>query len=158
MNDAVNDVMESVRKESEARSEALHRLLSGADSAKVFGQPISSGDYTVIPAAEIAGGGGFGSGMGFGSPRGRVSGAAGQSGGSESAGLQGGGAMAATIEGAGGGGGGGGGAMGRPVAVVVIGPDGVEVKPVLDITKLAVTALGAFGAAAAISLRFLAKK
>jgi hypothetical protein len=48
--------------------------------------------------------------------------------------------------------------MGRPVAVIVVGPDGVEVKPVFDITKLAITALGAFGAAAAVSLRLLSKK
>ena len=62
------------------------------------------------------------------------------------------------MEGAGGGGGGGGGAMARPVAVIVMGPDGVRVKPVLDVTKLAVTALGAFAAAAALSMRLVAKK
>ena len=64
MNDAVNDMMESVRRESEARSQVLERLLSAADSSKVFGQPVSSEGYTVIPAAEVASGGGFGWGWG----------------------------------------------------------------------------------------------
>ena len=62
------------------------------------------------------------------------------------------------MDGAGGGGGGGAGAMARPVAVIVVGPDGVRVKPVLDTTKLALTALGVFGAAAALSMRVMAKK
>ncbi len=159
MNGAVNDMMESVRRESEARSQALERLLSAADSSKVFGQPVSSEGYTVIPAAEVASGGGFGSGMGFNSLRrrkGEATGeisdpATGMSGeGSETPGP--------AMEGAGGGGGGGGGAMARPVAVIVMGPDGVRVKPVLDVTKLAVTALGALAAAAALSMRLVAKK
>ncbi|MGI9647375.1 MAG: hypothetical protein ACR2OI_02535 [Acidimicrobiia bacterium] len=41
----------------------------------------------------------------------------------------------------GGGGGGGGTSIGRPVAVIKVGPSGVEVKPVIDLTKVAVTAL-----------------
>jgi uncharacterized spore protein YtfJ len=149
MNEGINDLLENVHKEAEARSQTLQRLLSAADSAAVFGQPVSSGDYTVIPAAEIAAGGGFGSGMGFGSPRMRRSAAPAASG--EPAGE--GSSTEATVEGAGGGGGGGGGAMGRPVAVIVVGPDGVEVKPVLDLTKISLTALGAFGAAALFSIK-----
>ena len=41
----------------------------------------------------------------------------------------------------GGGGGGGGGSVGRPVAVIRIGAHGIEVKPVLDLTKLGMTLL-----------------
>jgi uncharacterized spore protein YtfJ len=159
MNGAVNDMMESVRRESEARSQALQRLLSAADSSKVFGQPVSSEGYTVIPAAEVASGGGFGSGMGFGSPRRRRGETAGES--SEASaemGGEGSQAPGAAMEGAGGGGGGGGGAMARPVAVIIMGPDGVRVKPVLDVTKLAITALGALAAATALSMRLMAKK
>jgi uncharacterized spore protein YtfJ len=154
MNQGVNDLLESVRKESEARSQTLQRLWSAADASSVFGQPVSSGEYTVIPAAEVAGGGGFGSGMGFGTPRMRRGESPAEAG--DAAG--GGASPEAAAEGAGGGGGGGGGAMGRPVAVIVLGPNGVEVKPVLDMTKLSLTALGAFGAALAISMKMWIKR
>jgi uncharacterized spore protein YtfJ len=43
---------------------------------------------------------------------------------------------------AGGGGlGGGGGSHGRPVAVIVIGPNGVRVRPVVDVTKIGIAAV-----------------
>ncbi len=45
-----------------------------------------------------------------------------------------------------GGGGGGGQASGRPVAVLTIDPDGVHVQPVLDRTRIALTAMTALGA------------
>jgi hypothetical protein len=47
--------------------------------------------------------------------------------------------------------GGGGGSMGRPVAIVTIGPSGVTVRPVVDVTKVALAALTA--AAAMLGLR-----
>jgi hypothetical protein len=40
--------------------------------------------------------------------------------------------------------GGGGGAMGRPVAIIAIGPEGVTVKPVMDVTKVALAGLTAW--------------
>ena len=158
MNDTVNDAMESVRKESEARSAALQRLLSTADSSKVFGAPVSSAGYTAIPAAEVMSGGGFGSGMGFGSPHTHRKQAADEASGIAGGGPEEAGEVGPAMEGAGGGGGGGGGAMARPVAVIVVGPDGVRVKPVLDITKLGLTALGLLGTVLAISVRMLKKR
>ena len=160
MDGSLDQMMESVRQESEARAQALTRLLATADSAKVFGQPVSAGGYTVIPAAEVASGGGFGSGMGFGKPQNRRKNAAASSLSAGQAAAQSdeaAGAADHAVPGAGGGGGGGGGAMARPVAAIVVGPDGVEVRPVLDFTKLAITALGAFGAAAALTVRLWAK-
>jgi uncharacterized spore protein YtfJ len=119
----------------------------------------------VIPAAEVASGGGFGSGMGFAMPQKRSKNGAASSLAAGQAAVQsdeaaGGAAGAAgqAVPGAGGGGGGGGGAMARPVAAIVVGPDGVYVRPVLDFTKLAITALGAFGAAAALTVRLWAKR
>jgi uncharacterized spore protein YtfJ len=156
MSGAVNDLLESVRKEAEARLQALQRLLATADTSRVFGQPVSSGAYTVIPVAEVASGGGFGSGMGFGPSGGRRKAAAEEvvtpeaAGDPEELGLD-------AVQGAGGGGGGGGGAMGRPVAVIVLGPEGVEVKPVVDVTKVTLTALGVFAATAALSAKLLKK-
>ena len=43
-----------------------------------------------------------------------------------------------------GGGGGGGGSSGRPVAAIVIGPDGVKIEPVVDVTKIGLAAIGAW--------------
>jgi uncharacterized spore protein YtfJ len=42
-----------------------------------------------------------------------------------------------------GGGGGGGYGNGRPVAVIEAGPDGVQVRPVVDVTKIGLTVLAA---------------
>jgi uncharacterized spore protein YtfJ len=42
-----------------------------------------------------------------------------------------------------GGGGGGGHQAGRPVAVIEVGPDGVRVKPVIDLTKVGLTVVAA---------------
>ena len=156
MSGAINDLMETVLKEAEARLQTLQRLLATADAARVFGQPVSSGEYTVIPAAEVAGGGGFGSGMGVGPAGGRW-----KRGAEDAAAPQ--AADDATdtgvdkVQGAGGGGGGGGGAMGRPVAAIVVGPQGVEVKPVVDVTKIVLTALGVLTAMTAVSLKLLKK-
>jgi uncharacterized spore protein YtfJ len=158
MNEGVDDLLENVRKESEARSQALQRLWSAGDASAVFGQPVSSGDYMVIPVADVTAGGGFGSGMGF-SALGRRRGKTNSESSEGSAAAIGEGAEASgqALEGAGGGGGGGGGAMARPVAVIVLGPDGVNIKPVVDVTKVTLTALGAFGAVAALSMRLVAK-
>jgi uncharacterized spore protein YtfJ len=41
--------------------------------------------------------------------------------------------------------GGGGGSSGRPVAIIIIGPDGVTVKPVVDVTKIALAGVTAWG-------------
>jgi uncharacterized spore protein YtfJ len=117
MDTNMDEFLRNVAQQSEARTETMDRLLAAADSSKVFGQPTTSGDQTVITAAEIAAGGGFGSGMGVG--------------------------MMQESPGGGGGGGGGGGSMGRPVAVITVTPSGVQVKPILDMTKILITGLTA---------------
>jgi uncharacterized spore protein YtfJ len=53
----------------------------------------------------------------------------------------------------GGGSGGGAGASGRPVAVIVVGPDGVQVKPIFDVTKFGLAVLTAWAAMLATVLR-----
>jgi uncharacterized spore protein YtfJ len=111
------------------------KVFAAAHSHAVYGEPVVSGNYTVITASEVSSGGGAGGGGGFGpvpqepSPEAEA-------------------AEARSPESnAGGSGVGmGGGAFGRPVAVVIIGPDGVEVKPVFDATKIGLafaTMLGA---------------
>ncbi len=148
MNDNLSEFLQKVASESEGRTAMLDKIVSAADSSKVFGEPVTSGQYTVITACEVASGGGFGSGMGFGGPPTRPN--AGSDVPSQGRAAN---ALESVPEGGGGGGGGGGGSFGRPVAAIVIGPDGVEVKPVLDVTKVGLAAFTAFGAVVALSLK-----
>src|SRR5689334_15802517 len=95
--------------DSQSLMPLLGEVQSAAKPGVVFSPPVESNGYTVITASEVMGGGGFGMGAG---------GATHEAGGTGS------------------GAGGGGGAVSRPVAVISIGPNGVEVKPIVDVTKL----------------------
>jgi hypothetical protein len=118
-----SDVDESLDTASARFSQALDGFMGKMSPSSVFSEPQAVGDELVFMAAafERAGGFGFGAGRGH-DPTG----------------------------GTGGGSGGGAGGMsrGRPVAVIRVGPGGVEVRPVLDLTKIGVTVL-----LAAISVR-----
>ena len=92
--------------------DSLHAV---ASVEAVYGAPIKQRDTLIIPAAEVVAFSGFGAGQGFGGPENGTS----------------------ASGGAGGGGGGGGSAHARPVAVIIITPEGVRVDPVLDLTKIA---------------------
>lgn len=93
------------------------RIMEGTGADSVFGRPVEAGDRLVIPAATVIRAGGFGFG-----------------GGSQDEGEDG------DVQ-SGGGGGGGGHALGRPVAVIEVGPDGVRVRPVIDLTHVGITLL-----------------
>ncbi len=99
--------------------QALSKLVATARADAVFGQPVVSGDTTVISCSEIAIGMGMGSGSGPVDEKGNPTG---------------------------GGSGGGGGARGRPVAAIVITKEGVRVEPIFDLTKIVLASLttGAF--------------
>ena len=100
--------------------DVMERLIASADVAKVYASPIAHGDRLLIPAAEVVAAAGFGMGSGAGeTDRAR--------------------------RGGGGGGGGGGSTLARSVAVIVSSPEGVEVRPVIDLTKIALAALTAAG-------------
>jgi uncharacterized spore protein YtfJ len=98
--------------------EQVSRAIENAASGKgAVGQPTSVGDRTVIPLIETFAQGGFGGGTG------------------------------GAAQGDGGGGGGGGGTgRSRTVAVAVVGPEGVQIRPVVDVTGLALPAVGAIAA------------
>ncbi len=49
------------------------------------------------------------------------------------------------MSGAGGGGGGGAGAMARPIAAIIIEPEGVRVEPIVDVTKVVLAFFTMFG-------------
>jgi uncharacterized spore protein YtfJ len=123
MSDTLDNLISSVDKNQEQSLKVVEEIFSAAQPGAVFGEPVTAGEYTVITASEVAAGGGFGTGIGLG-PAGSQS--------SEASG--------------GGGTGGGGGSSGWPVAVIVIGPDGVRVKPVVDMTKVALAMLTTWGA------------
>lgn len=105
---------DTVRTAAESTSEGLTAVFGEATPSTVFSEPIEAGDDLVITAAAWERAGGFGFGGGAGSDEGGDTG-----------------------EGAGGGGGGA--SQGRPVAVIRITSSGVEVKPVIDFTKIGVT-------------------
>jgi uncharacterized spore protein YtfJ len=97
--------------------QVMDGLHAAASVEAVYGAPMKQRDTVVIPAAEVVAFSGFGVGQGYG-------GSDGQGG-----------------SGAGGGGGGGGSAFARPVAVIVISPEGVRVDPVFDMTKIALAGI-----------------
>ena len=113
----------------------MDRIYAAARPELVFGAPVEANGYTVITASEVMAGGGFGFGAGNAPTLNNES----------------------SQEAGGSGGGGGGGSSSRPVAVIVIGPEGVSVKPVFDATKLGLAALTAWGAVAVNAVR-LARK
>jgi len=135
MRDAIADLVSSVDQTQQRALTVMENIFSAARASAVYSEPIRAEGYTVITATEVAAGGGFGFGKGMGSAPATAPATPGAdaSEGSETAG-------------GGGGGGGGGGSMGRPVALIVIGPTGVEVRPVVDVTKIALAALTAWGA------------
>lgn len=101
--------------------ETLETFLETADVNKVYAEAVKHEDTLIIPAAEVVAGMGFGAGYGSGGPLEEAGG------------------------GSGGGGGGGGKVFARPVAVIIADKNGVRVEPVMDPTKIALTALTAFG-------------
>jgi uncharacterized spore protein YtfJ len=121
----------------EQASKVLEKILAAAQPGAVFGQPVEAGGYTLITASEVTSGGGFGVGTASGptpTPDAKQSPPpeAPRPAGKQSIG--------------GSGFGGGGGSLGRPVAIIAIGPNGVTVRPVVDVTKVALAALTASAA------------
>jgi uncharacterized spore protein YtfJ len=99
---------------------AIAKLFDVYQPGVVFSEPSTVGDHSVITAAEVHVGLGLGFGHGSGGPK--------ESGGE------------------GGGGGGGGASTGRPVAAIIISPKGVQVEPIVDVTKIALAFFTTIGA------------
>ena len=106
----------SAIKSWEEGTELMKKLFDAAKPEAVYGKPVTAEGQTIITAAEVT------VGMGFGFATG--SGPAAETGDEQD-----------KVGGAGGGGGGGAGS--RPVAVIRISQDGVQVEPVMDMTKIA---------------------
>jgi uncharacterized spore protein YtfJ len=139
---APGELAESSQRQVEFFRKMTDKIFAATLPGSVFSQPVVAGSVTVITASEISSGGGFGFGSGFGRGEPRPGQAAPAAAEGTSAG--------APSVGGGSGGGGGGGAMARPVAAIIIGPDGVKIRPIYDATKVALASLAAVGTMIAI--------
>lgn len=106
----------------------LDNLLDAGRPDAVFAAPVTVDGRTVIGAAEMILAAGAGGGGGGGGPQAEEN-------------------RLAEVEGFGAGAAGGGTTLARPVAVVIIEPDGVRVEPVVDVTKIGLAALTVVGSA-----------
>ncbi len=133
-----NQIEVMVVKNQEQGTRLVEKLFTVAKPDTVYSQPVTANDHMIITASEVSVSMGFGFGSGGGSgPVPIKSNAAGQSDPQDQ--------ESASSTGGGGGGGGGGLAVGRPVAVISIGPRGVRVEPVMDITKIALALITMLG-------------
>ena len=131
MSDEMKTVLAKSIPDQHQASELIGKLFTVAQPSSVFGEPVVTGDYTIITASEVS----VSMGAGFGGGGALKSDPA-QTGQEEHA----------DAREVGGGGGGGGFSLGRPVAVISIGPAGVQVEPVVDITKIGLALITALGA------------
>jgi uncharacterized spore protein YtfJ len=151
MSDWLEKMGISILKNQENSQQILEKFVETARPSSVFAPPLTAGDYTIITASEVY----AGMGVGFGGGGGRAPAAAAEPIGDQPAAEQAADAAEdiASGSGVGYGGGGGGVTMGRPVAVITIGPDGVDVEPIVDATKIAIALFTAIGAMALMFLR-----
>lgn len=123
----MNSIQSAIKNQEES-VRLTERLFEVANPDAVYSKPRKSGEYTIITASEVMIGLGSGYGVGGYTPSEDKE------------------AIAEGEEvGSGGGGGGGGYSTARPVAVISVGPDGVEIQPVLDRTKFGIALVTAVG-------------
>ena len=131
MSDELNElVMKSIPDQGQA-SEIIGKLFTVTQPGVVFAEPVVAGEYTVITASEVSVT--MGVGFGGGGSLKPQTGEADDADDGEPTEL-------------GGGGGGGGFSIGRPVAAISVGPTGVRVEPVVDVTKIGLAFITALGA------------
>ena len=140
----------SILKNQENSQQILEKFVETARPSSVFAPPLTAGEYTVITASEVYAGMGVGFGGGSGPANSEEP--AGDQPPAEKP------AAAADLppgSGVGYGGGGGGVTLGRPVAAITIGPDGVSVEPIVDATKIAIAFFTTIGAMALMFSRMM---
>lgn len=125
MSKEFNKIVATAVKNQEQAAELVEKLFAVAQPGAVYSEPVTVGEHTVITASEVKVGMGFGFGLGGGTGATPAEGEAANE-------------DEPQDERAGTGYGGGGGVSGgRPVAVISIGPEVVQVEPVVDATKIA---------------------
>ena len=135
MSEDLNNIVVSTVKSQEEAIGLVGKLFAVAKPSAVFSEPVSIGEHTIITASEVKVGMGYGLGGGSWTASGPLSEEALAEGEEEDLG-----------HGFGNGGGGGGASGGRPVAAIVVGPHGVRVDPIVDLTKLGIAFLTTLGA------------
>ena len=144
MSDWLDKMGISILKNQENSQQLLEKFVETARPSSVFAPPLTAGDYTIITASEVYAGMGVGFGGGGGSgPAGPEAPTSDQPPADQLASED-----LPPGSGVGYGGGGGGVTMGRPVAAITIGPDGVNVEPIVDATKIAIALFTTIGAMA----------
>jgi uncharacterized spore protein YtfJ len=128
MNEQLDGLVATAAKNQEQAMELVEQLFAVAQPSAVFSEPVTVGDQTVITASEVKVGMTFGFGIGGGAGTVPAEGEAASEDEPQDE---------RSSPAVGGGGGGGGVSGGRPVAVITIRPEGVEVEPVVDATKIA---------------------
>jgi len=152
MNEFLDKLGVTITTSHEQNLNLIQKLFETARPSAVFSEPLRAGDYTVITASEVMAGGGVGYGGGGGS--GPAMAEAEEVDITDEIPVE---AIAdddeAGGEGYGVGGGGGGYSFARPVAAITIGPDGVTVEPIVDVTKIAIAMFTTIGAMALMFAR-----
>lgn len=135
---SANMIWQETIRGMEGSLELTSKLFEIAEPNAIYSEPVEAGDHTVIMASEVytAMGLGFGSGGAVGADAG------------DDAAKESDDEAQDNMTGMGGGGGGGGFSMRRPVAAIVIGPGGVTVQPIFDLTKVGLALITAVGSMA----------
>ncbi len=111
----------------ETVAQMMERFSAAASAAICFGTPVKIDDRTIIPVAEVVAGFGAGGGGGEGKQE-------------PERGVE---VEEGKASGSGEGAGGGGFSRARPVAAVIVSPEGVTVEPVVDATQIAMAGVAA---------------
>lgn len=132
MSEDVGGISATMFKNQAEAIALVEKLFDVAQPSAIFAEPVTVGEHTVITASEVK------VGMGFvldtrGGPGAEAAESEGES--REEMGT-----------GFGPGGGGGGVSSGRPVAAITVGPEGLQIQPVVDLTTIALAAFTALGA------------
>ncbi len=139
MADFFKNVSGMMDKSNQQLSALFEKMFNSTRPGVVFSEPIQAGDYTLITASEVSGGGMYFSGVGGGvSPKGKEEG--------EQPDKPPANEEETTSSGGGAGASGGGWSGARPVATIIVGPNGVQVQPVVDVTKIFLAMFTAMGA------------
>jgi uncharacterized spore protein YtfJ len=121
----MDEQLAASKEAADVVEKTMDKFLDAASVDHVYSEPVKYGETVVIPTAEVLSAAGFGLGVWAGSSE-------------EEEDDEG-------VSGVGSAGGGGGRVLARPVAVVVVSPEGVRVEPVADRTKVLIALITTLG-------------
>jgi uncharacterized spore protein YtfJ len=140
MSDEMKEVMDSTTASWSTTASVIEKLFSVTQPGAVFSEPVTVEGRTIITTSEVMIGMGVGYGIGAGSATGEETEEDDVQDAEDEAEAE-----MTSGEGYGGGGGGGGFSVGRPVAAIIVEPDGVRVEPIVDVTKIGLAFITVLG-------------